>query len=341
MTDIAYCTREQVQNALNQAGTRRSAARIDSAIRSAGNVVEGHTRRRWYPTTATRYPDPRRHITGEILWLDTIDLEILTCTSFTVDGTALTQGTDFILDPDGAASFTSLRILDTSSAWFSSLDRGNVLAGDFGSSNTTRDAGQVVSLTSNALTVSDSSLVGVGDLLTIGSERMNVVGKTLATTGATVAGAVAASAATRSVTVSDGSLVNEGEMIQIGAESMYVEEITGNVLTVRRAEDGTVLGAHSTSDVVYAGRTFVVERAVTGTTQANHSAGAAISANNPPALVQEAALAFSLVALEQSRSAYGRVLGSGDNQREAVGRGLDDIMDDLVERYGRVRVGAA
>lgn len=341
MTDIAYCTREQVQNALNQAGTTRSNARIDSAIRAAGNAVEGCTRRRWYPTTATRYPDWRRYVQGYVLWLDTIDTEILTVQSFTVDGTALVENTDFQLYPDGGPSYTSLRILDTSSAWFSSTDRGNVLIGEFGSSNATRDAGTVVNLTTSMLTVSDSSLVGVGDLLTIDSERMNVIGKVLATTGATVNGAVAASAATRSVTVSDGTLINDGETITIGAEQMFVESIAGNVLTVRRAEYGSQLEAHATSDVVYAGRTVVVERAVTGTTTASHSAGATILANNPPALVQEFALAHSLVTLEQSRSAYGRVLGSGDNQREAIGRGLKDIENDLIERYGRVKSGAA
>jgi hypothetical protein len=341
MTDIAYCTREMVQNALNQAGTTRSNARIDAAIRAAGNTVEGATRRRWYPTTATRYPDYRRQIQGFVLWLDTIDDEILTVQSFTCDGVALVEDTDFQLDPDGGPSYTSLRILDTSSAWFSAVDRGNVLAGTFGSSNTTRAAGEVVNLTTSMLTVSDSSLVGVGDLLTIGSERMNTIGNVLATTSVTLAGNVAASAATRSVTVSDGTLINEGETIYVGSEQMFVEAITGNVLTVRRAEYGSQLEAHSTSDVIYAGRTFVVERAVTGTTQASHSAGAAITANNPPALVQEFALAQSLVNLEQSRAAYGRVVGSGDNQRESSGRGLADIMDDLVTRYGRVKSGAA
>lgn len=341
MTDIALCTREQVQNALNQAGTTRSNARIDSAIRSATGDIEGCTRRRWYPTNAVRYPDFRRQVQGFVLWLDTIDDEVLTVTSFVADGVTLVENTDFRLDPDGGPSYTSLRILDTSSAWFSATDRGNVLTGVFGSSSATRAAGEVVALTTSLLTVSDSSLVGVGDLLTIGSERMNTVGKVQASTTATVAGAVAASAATRSVTVSDGTLIHEGETVWIGAEAMFVESIAGNVLAVRRAELGSVLAAHSVSDVIYAGRTFVVERAVTGTTQASHSAGAAITANNPPALVQEAALASALVTLEQSRSAYGRTVGSGDNQREASGRGLRDIMADLVERYGRVKVGAA
>jgi len=343
MTGVAYCTREQVQAALNKADTFRSNTRIDAVIRAAARDLEAWTHRRFYPVTATRYPDWRRRVRGSVLDLDSMEYELTSLDTVTVDGTELTEGTDFYLDPEGGPPYTSIRLLDTSSASWSSTDRGNVLVGQFGASATTRPADTLaggINSSVTTLTVSDSSLVGVGDLLTIGAERLNVVNKTTTDTTATVAADLAANAGARTLTVSDGTLIHEGELITVGAERLFVEAIAGNVLTVRRAENGSVLAAHATSDVIYAPRLCTVERAATGTTAASHSDGATILANDPPGLVNECSLAMSLVMLEQGSNAYGRVLGSGDNQREATGRSLQSIIDDVVMAYGRIRSAA-
>lgn len=343
MTDIAYCTRTQVQDALAQADTFRTNARIDAAIRAAGRQIYADTHRNFYPTTCTRYPE-FFNVTGPVLWLDTDYLEIISVSSFTVDGTELTEGTDFFLRPDSGPPYTSLQLINTSSAAFSSTDRAMVLIGEQGASATTRAAGALSgSLSSGATTcaVSNSSLVGVGDLLTIGTERLNVVDQTYSSTGVALAANLTASAADRSVTVDSSTLLHEGERIRIGSERMFIETINGFVLTVRRAENGSQLAAHSISDAVHAYRTLTVERGATGSTAAAHSDAATILANDPPALVKECSLAYSLVNLEQSKSAYGRVVGSGDSQREASGRGLAQIVDELVAAYGRLRIGAA
>lgn len=343
MTDIAYCTRTQVQDALAQADTYRSNTRIDAAIRTGGNQVRAACHRNFHPTTCTRYPEITR-VTGPVLWLDTDWLEMCSVTAFSVDGLTLTEGTDFFLRPDSGPPYTSLKLIDTSAASFSSLDRAMALTGEQGGSNTTRAAGALNgAITSNQPTIgiTDSSLIGVGDLLTIGTERMNVVGQVASTTGATLAGGLTASNGARSVTVSDGTLIHEGERIQVGPERMFVESIAGSVLTVRRGDQGSILASHSTSDVVYAPRLLTVERGATGTTASSHADAATITANDPPALVKEANLAYALVNLEQSKSAYGRVLGSGDNQREASGRGLAQIVDELISAHGRLRLGSA
>lgn len=344
MTDVAYCTRQQVRDALDQANTFRVNARIDAAIRSAASQVRSDCHRRFHPTTRTFYPEIR-YVTGAILWLDREDYEMISVSSFTVDETTLTEGTDFFLRPDDGPPYTSLKLIDTSNASFSSLDRAMVMIGEQGASATTRPAGALSdSITSSqtTMTITDSSLIGVGDLLTIGSERLNVVGQTdAAVAGCTVAGSVAANTSARSITVSDGTLLHEGEYILIGSERMFIENIAGNVLSVRRAVLGSILSAHSTSDQVEAERFLTVERGATGTTAANHSDAAAITANNPPALVQEASLAYALVNLTQSQAAYGRTVGSGDNEREASGRGLAQIVDDLISAHGRLRLGSA
>lgn len=344
MTDIAYCTRTDVQDALAQADTYRTNARIDAAIRAGGNQVRSDCHRTFHPTTRTVYPE-LRYVTGAVLWLDREDYEMISVDSFTVDGVEYTEGTDFFLRPDSGPPYTSLKLFNTSSVGFSSDDRGMVLIGEQGGSGATRAAGALagsISSSATTITITDSSLIGVGDLLTIGSERLNVTGQTYgAVSGCTVAGSVAASTGTRSVTVSDGTLLHEGERILIGSERMFIESISGNVLTVRRAELGSILGAHSTSDPVEAARTLGVERGATGTTAASHSDAATITANDPPALVKEANLAYALVNLTQSQAAWGRVVGSGDNQREASGRGLQQIVDDLINAHGRLRLGSA
>jgi hypothetical protein len=343
MTGVAYCTREQVQYALDQANTYRVNARIDAAIRTGAQQVESATHRRFYPTTKTFYPEIR-WVTGPVLWLDFDYTEMISVASFTVDGVTLTEGTDFFLRPDDGPPYTSLRLNNLSSASFSSNDRGMVLVGEQGASNATRAAGSLAgSITSSAttLTVSNSSLVGVGDLLTIGAERLNVVDKAFSTSVTTLGADTTASAAARSITVADGTLVHEGEMIQVGAERMFIESIAGNVLTVRRAENGSILAAHTNTDVVYAARLCTVERGATGSIAASHSDAATILANNPPPLAQEANLAYALVDLTQSQAAWGRTVGSGDNEREANGRGLQSIVDDLIAMHGRLRSAAA
>src|SRR6188508_3477604 len=118
MTDVVYCTREQVQAALNQADSLRNNGRIDAAIRTGARQVHAATMRRFHPTTRTQYPDWRRQVQGSILWLDHIDREMISVASFTVDGATLVENTDFSLDPSDGAPFTSLRLLDSSSAAF-------------------------------------------------------------------------------------------------------------------------------------------------------------------------------------------------------------------------------
>lgn len=344
MASVAYCTREMVQNALSQTDTVRNNNNIDRAILSAARDIEDTwTHRRFYPTVATRYPDPRWRVMGHILDLDHIDYEMCSITSVTVSGTALVQGTDFYLDPEGAPPYTSLRLYRGSSAAWPSEERSIVLVGEQGASSATAAAGTLagnINASTTTLTVSNSALVGVRDLVTVGTERVIVTEKTLATTAATVSGSVTAQTSDRSITVSDGTLVHEGELITVDAERMFVQSVAGNVLTVKRAEDGSLVQTHSNGAVVYAPRACTVVRGETGTTAASHTAGDALLVNDPPALVREASLALAEVHLEQSRSGWSRTVGSGDAEREATGGGIRRILDDLQAAYGRVRSGA-
>lgn len=346
MTEVSYCTREQVQHALSQADSAKNNRRIDDAIRAASRDLEGFCRRYFYPTLATRYPDVRRSAQGNVLWLNG-EHEIISVTSLVLDGDTADVA-DFYLDPFPAyplAGHTSIVLPSTSSLAWPADDRTIALTGVFGGSNLTGAAGVLagsISPSVTTLTLDDSSLAGVGDLLFAGTEALQVTEKTMATTGATLAADVASSAATTSITVSDGTLVTEGELILIGAERMFVELIVGNTLIVKRAQNASTLAAHTLADVVYAPRVYAVERGAAGTTAASHSDGLTLLRNVPPSLANEAALAMALNNLEQARSAYARQIGAGDTAREASGRGVKQIVDDCVAALGRgPRIGVA
>lgn len=346
--EVSYCTRERVQATLDQANAPRLNAVIDAGCRSGSRKVEGITHRRFYPTKAVRYPDPSRYVDGGILWLNHIDLEVLTLTSLVVDGTTLVEGTDFVLRP-AVGPHTSIKLLDSSSASWPTEPGSIVITGEFGASDTTAAAGTlaaaITTTSETSMTVSDSSLVGVGDLVTVDSERVIVTEKGLATTTATLTGTVAADTSVVTIPVSSGALVHAGETITVGAESMYVEYVAGNNLIVKRAQNASVLAAHAAADVVYAPRLCTIRRGTTGTTAATHLTAAALSRNDPPSLVQEVALAKSMDSSEQGKSGYSRTSGVADNRRESGGTGvaaaIAAAVDDLYTTYGRQgRIGA-
>lgn len=344
---VCYTTRERVQLILDQADTVRLNSRIDECIAAASFDAEGELHRRFYPTVGVRYPDPH-WVQGSSLWINNIDHEVISTTSLVVDGTTFVQGTDFYLDPDrGSPPYNVIRLYRESSQAWSTDQRSIVHTGVFGGSNSTMAAGDLAanisSTTATSMTITDSSLIGVGDLVLIDSERVLVTEKSMVDSTATVSGAVASSMATSTVPVSDGTKVIAGEYILVGSERMFVESVTGNNLTVKRAQQGSVLAAHASPDVVYVPRVCTIVRAMYGTTAATHTSGADLARNKAPALVSEFTTALTLNYLEQGKAAYARTVGSGDAERvvNSGGAGLKDIRDRAYYAHGRRgRVGA-
>lgn len=340
-----YVTREDVQRALDVATTARTAVRIDACVAAASRDVDGLTRRRFYPWTGTRYFDwpNRRSGTSWRLWLDANELaELDTLTS---GGEVLT---DWYLEPNGQGPpYNQIQINRGGSGSFISGDseqRAVAATGTYIGCPLreyiagTLAAGINASVTS--LTVSDASLVGIGSILRVGDERLQVTGKQAATTGTTLSGNIAAGAGVVTVPVASGAAVHAGEVVLVDAERMLVTDVAGNNLVVKRAWDGTVLAAHTTGATVYAYRACTVTRGDLGTTAAAHNSADAIAAHLAPPLVRELTTAYALVALEQGSASYGRIVGSGESQREAAGRGVRAIEDDVArlhQRRGRIR----
>src|SRR5690606_40111271 len=128
-----------------------------------------------------------------------------------------------------------------------------------------------------------SSLIGVGDLIRVGTERMIVTGKVMLDTGVT-ASSLEARAGDVSITLSTATgAPTVGEVILIGSERMLVVDRAGLVLTVKRAWDGSVLASHASGASIWPPRTLLVSRAVLGATAAFHQVGAAVARHVPPA----------------------------------------------------------
>lgn len=334
---VGYTTRERIQATLEQADSVRNNRRIDECVQAGSRDVEGLCHRLFYPTSATRYPDPR-WVSGDTLWVNDRDHEILALTGLLVDGTALTAGTHYYLDY-ATPPYVAVRLLRDSTAAWSVDQRSIVMVGQFGASADTAAAGALAGSlngTATQVSVTDSSLVGVGDLVTIDSERVLVTEKLLIDTGVTVGAAgVASSTSATLVPVSSGAGIKTGELIMIGAERMFVEQVAGNNLVVKRAANASTLAPHVSTDIVYAPRSITIVRGATGTTAASHLTAAPLLRNNPPGLVQELATAYALNYLEQGGAAYARVVGSGDNARQATGGGVQSIEADTYTAYGR------
>jgi hypothetical protein len=347
VSTIWYTTRERVKRALDSAETARNNAQVDAAIAAATPQIEGLTHRVFYPWTGTRYfdNDAFEHVVGTRLWLGRHDL--VSVTSITVDGTAL-AASDYHLLPQDGPPYTRIDLDDDASVSWSAEQRGNTIVGVWGFGADTTPAGAldaaVATTTITTISVTDSALVGIGDIIAVDSERMIVTGKTMADTGVNIdAGdSLAALASDVSITLSAApGAPTVDETILIGSERMLVVDVAGLVCTVKRAWDGSVLATHAGSTDIYAPRTLTVTRGALGTTAATHLDAAAITRHVPAPLVPALATAESMNTLLNEGSGYARVAGQGDNAREYWGRALGSLRQQVLAAYGRkARSGA-
>lgn len=351
MGRVVYCTREQVQDAFDVREAAPRSAQIDSAIASASDDIDGWLNRHKHglaPRTATRYFDWPSQGYGRSwrIWLD--ENELVSVTSLTSGGTVLTENTDFYLEPvNSGPPYTYVELNLNSTAAFSNsgtYQRAIAIVGVFGINDDRRAAGtlaEALDASETGVDVSDASLVGVGDVLVVDSERMLVTGRSALDTGQTLGSAMNALKNDQVVDVADGTTLHVGETILIGSERMRIVDITGNNATVIRAYDGSTLAAHSSSDAVYAFRTLTVERGALGSTAATHLNAATVEAWDVPSLVRDLCKAEAITRLEQEWSAYGARVYSDEAERDSsgtdvvAGRGLTDIRKSCARKYKR------
>lgn len=346
MAQAWYATREAVRTALGSASTARDDAQVDRAIQQGSLDVDTLCNRTFQPHLATHSFDWPSEQTPRSwrLWLDQYDL--IAPTQILSAGVVVPP-TDYNLEPanEGPPYRWIETRLDRPSTWSSdsTWQHAIQITGWWGYSDEQAPAGQLAaaisSTTATTVTVSDSTAVGVGDLLTAGAERMTVTDKSLADTGQTLQTPVSAKKDEVLFAVSDGTAYHRGEILTLGAERIRIRDIAGNSLTVERAYDGSLLDSHSGS-AIYAPRLLTVARAAAGTTAATAASGTAITRWVPPALAETLTIAEAMSTLLQEQAGYARTVRtqagtSGTRSVAAVTVELDALRARVVSALGR------
>lgn len=345
---VWYCTREDVKQALDFAETARADGRIDRAVEAASRNAERFLHRTFYPWTGTRYfawPDPA-YRTAWRLWLD--DDELISVTTLSAGGTVIGVSGYYLEPANSGPPYNRIEINLASQSAFSTgstHQRDIAILGVWGGCAAVETPAGVLSEALDAsetgVDVTDSASIGVGSIVRVDSERMLVTGKSMLDTAQNLASPLAASAADVTVAVATGSAYTAGETLLLDSERMLVVDVAGNNLTVKRAYDGSVLAAHTGSDI-YAPRTLTVERGALGTSAATHLTAAALARHVVPGPVRALVLAEATNQVLQESGGYSRLIGAGSaaqstqgTARAAGGVGLPDIREQAYTSYGR------
>ena len=339
-----YATREQVKRALDVSETARNNAQIDRAIASASRSIEALCHRTFYPWDGIKYIGyPRRNENSSWrLWLNEHDL--VSVSSLTSGGTTV-SASDYFLEPaNSGPPFTSIELdLESNAAWTTgdTWQRNVVVTGTWGFWDEQESVGTLAdnldaSLTDTAnITWTYPSLVGVGSILKIDSERIIVTDTSFVDSTQNTGGSLTASAADVTVAVVSGTGFFVGEVIRVDSERMLVVDISGNNLVVKRAWDGSVLATHLTNTDVY-GRTGIeISRAQLGSALAAHTSTDVVYRYVVPSGVNDLCIAEAVTQLQNEQSGYGKSVGSGEGQMDAPGRGLSSMRTAIRTEYGR------
>ncbi len=350
ITRACYTSRERVKQAADIKLTTHNDWQVDDAIEAAADAVDGLLHRVFYTTFTTKFVDwPNFQATYPWkIYLDASELADVTGTVPVVT----TGGSSPTVIPAanllwGPANYgPPYNILEINRSTSSTFGTGNTpqrdvhITGLFGFQDLFRPAGALgaamTDTTGTAAQVTNSALVGVGDVMLAGTERMLVTDKAMVTTSQTQqgSGAGTASMADNLLAVTDGTKYAAQEVLLLDAERMLVVDVAGNNLSVKRAWDGTTLAVHSGA-TVYALRLLTVTRGAFGSTAATHLSAAALTVAVVPGLVRQLALAEAIVDVAQQTGAYAQSQGDGASKVVKIGQGLPDLRARCLAQFGR------
>ncbi len=353
-----YLTRGAVKRAGTLKGSTEH-AKIDRLIEAQSRRIETAMRRFFIPKTETRlyrWPRPYR-ATPTVLWLDQDLLSVTTLQTKAQDSSPTTiSSSDFFLEPNNLGPpYDRIEIDLSSSAAFEAGDtpqRSISVLGSWGYSNLTRSAGTVGSGLSSSATATSfvhipatgEALLDVGDTLLIESEQVFIseVANAAEVNSDQINGALTADQSEVGITLdtSSGARYQPGEVILVDSERMFIESISGDVLTVIRAYDGSTLAAHNTDTAIHVFRTFTIQRGVNGTTAATHADAKAIAKYEPEFEIQQLCMAEVLAAYHQESAGWGRSIGPAEAAVEFSGKSLSAFRKSTVAMYQRPREAA-
>lgn len=347
MNQAWYCTREDVMSAPDFKESAKNSRSIDRGIRNATKKIDDMCNRQFAPEFKTQYfgwPN-LTYARPWRLWLD--EHELLSVSTLTTGTVALTEGTDYFLEPVNEPPFNRVEINLGGQASFQVSDtfqRSIAITGWWGFSDDQEPAAHLVNpvdQTSTSIDIDDSSNIGVGDTLILGDERVRVTGKSSRDSTQVLGLSIASNMGATVLPVQDGGEFHIFEQILVDGERMTIIDIAGNNLIVKRAADGSVLAAHANNAKVYVqGWTLQVARAQQGTTAQSHSTPTTILRWMVPDPVNTLAVAMALDTVLQEASGYSRTIGSSaqsasggggnSNVRQAPGIALKQAKDDLL-----------
>ena len=344
-----YATRESVKSSVDVKFSAYFDARVDEALESASRKVDGLCGRSpgfFAPTIATRYFDwPRKNMSPSwTLWLESNYL--ISATSLVSGGVTIATA-DYDLrrsDDLDAPPYDRIEIDLSSTAAFSAGDthqRSVAVTGLWGNTQehvTATTLAEDLDTTETGADVANSNAVGVGDVIRVGTEYLEVTGRSMVDTGQNTSALTADKTGT-SITGLTAGQIFSGEVLLIDGERMLVQDASGTTATVQRAYDGTTLAAHLVNTDIYAARTLTIVRGSLGSTASAHTTADAVTRLVFPGPVRQLARAYAIDQLMQEGAGYARVVGSGENERQATGRSIKDLEKDVRRDFKRTRTG--
>ena len=342
-----YVTVEDVKTALDSKATARDTARVRRAIAAASADVDQVTQRgagAFRPSIGARSFDwpPAQTTAPYRLWLDANPL--ISVTTLTAGGVTI-PAADYYLEPyNYGPPYNSIQIdTSSSSAWASgdSSQRAITVTGLWGYADDRETVGTLtagINASVTAITLSSGALVGIGDQLICGTERMEVTARTWVDTGVNTNDAMTASNAGVTLPLAAPSTVTAGEVVLVDSEKMLVTDVAA-VATVIRAWDGSTLAAHSSNADVYVDRGLTVTRAAAGSTAAAHNNGDTVTRHVVPPAVHALTVASALAQVLQEQAGYrtsGSTTGSTSKPAEtAPGADLGALRERVASLHGR------
>jgi hypothetical protein len=343
-----YATREDIKDALDVLETARANFEIDRQLQAASRLIDERMHRKFFPLIDTRSfdwpniqtPWPWR------LWLDQHELISLTQLS---SGGILIPSANVKLYPTDGPPYDHLELdISTSSAFTAAQTWQYSITGQglFGFRADELAAGTVptggLDSVSTSISLGIPAYRGVGSLLRIDTERMIVTNRTMISSGQALgAGGLAMQNAANLCPVADITQFAVGEALLIDGERMRVEDTAGTNLVVKRAWDGSVLGAHTAGTTIYANRQLTVVRGALGTTAASHTATTGVFEHDPPSPIRQLAVAQAVVNLVQTRAGYPQATtsrgrsGETDVKPGTPPSNLSDLWADAETAYRR------
>lgn len=336
---IKYATREQVARSLEVRETARSGSLIDATLDAASRSAEGFLHRRFYPELRTRLVDWPNYSLAPSWEINLWDQEMISLSQVLSAGTDITSScilrrADDLAEPPYDRLEVNLAS-NVSLSGGSTFQQSISLKGLYGYSDTATvtAGGSLGASTDNSqvlITVNPSNgnyTIGVGSLLLVGTERMVILDRRMASSGQTVTSSVLDKQSARVIVSAGAANFAVGETILVDGERMRIDDIAGTNILVTRAWDGSTLDTHAGGTTIYALRQCLVQRGALGSTAATHNNADPVYVHEYPSLLNQLVIAETVVMLEGNSSAYGATSGSGSRQVPAQPLGLDDIRD--------------